>query len=98
VIAYTQPGSQKPFTVGASDRLLDLHFVGAAAGTECLPRYRYDNGRAEDNVTDWALDQFRKHYESNRGKKSRTISKESIFHYVYSVLHDRFTERSMRLT
>jgi predicted helicase len=87
VIAYTQPGSQKPFTVGAADCLLDLHFVGAAAGTECLPRYRYDNGRSIDNITDWALDQFRDHYQSE-GNKGRLISKDTIFHYVYGVLHD----------
>jgi predicted helicase len=88
VIAYTQPGSQKPFMVGAADCLLDLHFVGAAAGTECLSRYRYENGRAIDNVTDWALDQFQTHYEADRSKKSRMITKEAIFNYVYGVLHD----------
>ena len=34
VIVYTQAGSQKDFCVMAVDRLPDLHFVGAAAGTE----------------------------------------------------------------
>jgi predicted helicase len=88
VIAYTQPGSQKPFMVGAADQLLDLHFVGAAAGTECLPKYRYENGRPLDNVTDWALDQFRKRYESGGSRKTRPVTKDTIFYYVYGVLHD----------
>jgi predicted helicase len=33
-IVYTQPGSQKPFMACAISALPDLHFVGAAAGTE----------------------------------------------------------------
>ena len=87
-ILYTQPGSQKPFMVGASNTICDLHYVGAAAATECLPLYSFDDrgGRLE-NITDWALEQFRKHYESGRDKK-HAITKETIFHYVYGVLHD----------
>jgi predicted helicase len=50
--------------------------------------YRYENGRAVDNVTDWAVDRFQKHYASDRSKKSRAITKDAIFYYVYSVLHD----------
>ncbi len=33
------------------------------------------------NITDWALEQFRSHYGD------RSISKWDIFHYVYAVLH-----------
>lgn len=89
VIVYTQPGSQKPFMACAVSALPDLHFVGAAAGTECLPFYHYDEaGNRVDNVTDWALEQFRKHYQPGRGKKARPITKEAIFQYVYAVLHD----------
>ena len=35
----------------------------------------------EDNITDWALDDFRKHYNDTK------ISKDDIFDYVYGVLH-----------
>jgi predicted helicase len=84
-IAYTQPGSQKPFAVGAADCLLDLHFVGAAAGTECLPRYRYESGQAIDNLTDWAVEQFHKNF---RPKTTKPLTKDAIFSYVYGVLHD----------
>jgi predicted helicase len=89
LILYTQPGSQKPFMVGASETLCDLHFVGAAAGTECLPFYRYDDsGNSTENITDWSLDQFKKRYQPGRAKQTRPITKEAIFHYVYGVLHD----------
>lgn len=89
LIMYTQPGSQKPFMVGTADTICDLHFVGAAAGSECLPLLRFDEaGQATDNITDWALEQFKKHYQPGRAKHSRPITKEAIFHYVYAVLHD----------
>jgi predicted helicase len=89
VIVYTQAGSQKPFLVGAADRLVDLHFVGAAAGAECMPFYRYDeSGNRIDNITDWSLAEFKKHYQPGRVKKAQPITKEAIFHYVYAVLHD----------
>ena len=89
LILYTQPGSKKPFMVGSAETVCDLHFVGAAAGSECLPLYRYDDaGNRTDNITDWALDQFKKQYQHGRAKQSRSITKEAIFHYVYGVLHD----------
>ena len=96
-IVYTQSGSQKPFMTCAVSSLPDLHFVGAAAGTECLPFWRYDGGQRVHNITDWALKQFRQHYEqpspqpspaSGRGSKAQKISKQAIFHYCYAVLHD----------
>ena len=49
---------------------------------QCLPRYRYNqDGHKIDNITDWGLKQFRKHYPSLE------ISKDDIFDYVYAVLH-----------
>ena len=70
---------------------------------QCLPLYRYDNqGNRIDNITDWALAQFRTHYaapdqtsEVGDNKTSLKtsevltppITKLDIFHYVYAVLH-----------
>ncbi|WP_081158952.1 type ISP restriction/modification enzyme [Ensifer aridi] len=49
-----------------------------------LPLHRYtSSGERLDNITDWGLRQFEKHYG-----KSAKITKEDIFHYVYGVLHD----------
>jgi predicted helicase len=63
-IVYTQPGSQKPFMTCSVSSLPDLHFVGAAAGTECLPFWRYEEGQRVHNITDWALKQFANHYRA----------------------------------
>jgi predicted helicase len=58
-------------------------------GSRSFPQFRYSaDGSRIDNVTDWALDQFRKHYTPGRGRKAQPITKEAIFHYVYAVLHD----------
>lgn len=90
VICFTGPGSQKPFMVLGSKQIADLHFVGAGAGTVCLPLYRYRNNDIQiEAITDWALGRFQKHYGKGGRPSSPTkqITKEDIFHYVYAVLH-----------
>jgi predicted helicase len=90
-IVITDATAQKPWMVCAVDQVPDLHFVGAAAGTVCIPISRLDpDGRFVDNITDWALKKFTAHYvpEIGKGKAARKISKEAIFHYCYAVLHD----------
>ena len=58
-------------------------------GTQSLPRFQFDaNGKAHDNITDWALKQFQQHYAPGKGRKPAAMNKEAIFHYVYAVLHD----------
>jgi len=83
VMAVTGPGSEKPFMVIMTDLLVDLHVVGAGAGAQCFPFYVYDEDgtNRRENLTDWALSQFRDHYGDD------TITKMDIFHYVYGVLH-----------
>lgn len=51
--------------------------------TQCFPFYTYDEDgtNRKENITDWALEQFRTHY------KDQTITKWDIFHYTYAVLH-----------
>lgn len=74
-------GSPKDFCSLASSKLINLNFH--AGGAQCLPLYRIDeNGSTTDNLTDWGLEQFRNNY------KSKEISKEDIFYYVYGVLHN----------
>lgn len=60
-------------------------FMPSAA--QVMARHRYLNGQRIDNITDWALNQFRAHYETGAVAK-RPITKDAIFHYVYGVLHD----------
>jgi predicted helicase len=52
-------------------------------GTQCFPCYTYaeDGSSHHENITDWALKQFRTHY------RDEGISKWDIFHYVYAILH-----------
>jgi predicted helicase len=55
----------------------------ANSGTQCFPFYTYheDGSNRKENITDWALNEFRSHYKNN------SITKWNIFHYVYAVLH-----------
>ncbi len=50
---------------------------------QVFPFYVYDDdgSNKRENITDWALDQFRTHY------RDPVISKWSIFDYVYGLLH-----------
>jgi predicted helicase len=60
-----------------------MHVVGAGASCQCFPFYTYDadGGHRRDNVTDWALEQFKTRYPK------AGVTKRDIFHYVYAVLH-----------
>ena len=63
LIAISGIGAARRFEVLATDTLPDLHFNG---DSQCVALYRYDKaGNRIDNITDWALDQFRKHYPSS---------------------------------
>ena len=89
-IIFTDPTAQKPFMVLAVDQVYDLHFVGAAAGAVGLPfklESAEDSGGAH-NVTDWSLILFKRQYSAEHKIKKHPITKQTIFHYVYAVLHD----------
>ncbi len=84
--------SQKPFQALASSGLWHHDTLDKTNGA---PLYRLVAGKREDNITDWALKQFRNHYKAElspgtKGNKTkaRPITREAIFHYVYGVLHD----------
>ena len=52
-------------------------------GSQCFPFYTYDEDgtNRQENITDWALTEFRTHYTDD------TITKWDIFHYTYGLLH-----------
>lgn len=82
-IVATDVGMRAPFSVLCTDLIPDFH-LGATADTfRCFPFYEYDeNGsNRRENITDWALEEFRSHY------KDRSITKWDIFYYTYAVLH-----------
>ncbi|MEI7869138.1 MAG: type ISP restriction/modification enzyme [Candidatus Methylumidiphilus sp.] len=76
--------ADKPFSSLVTNILADLNFLSpAAAGTKFFPLdcFAVDHTR-HDNITDWALNQFRNHYPKE------TLDKRDIFDYVYAVLHN----------
>jgi predicted helicase len=71
---------QTPFVVQIVNRIPN-EAIGGRQG-QCFPFYVYDDGaNRRENITDWALEHFRKHC----GKKK--ITKWDIFYYVYGILH-----------
>jgi predicted helicase len=80
-IAISGFSSPKDFQCISTNHNLDLNCL--SAGAQCMPMYRFDTeGNRIENITDWGLNQFVNQY----GKKG--VTKESIFNYVYAVLHN----------
>lgn len=88
LIAFHGMQASQPFAALAVSAPFDICLLKTGNGSSLgLPLYRYSaEGQQVDNITDWALKQFRAHY----GKSANlpAITKETIFFYVYSVLHD----------
>jgi predicted helicase len=76
--------TQMPFTCMVTN-CIPNEAVGGRNG-QCFGFYTYsDAGHARsENITDWALQEFREHYGDT------AISKWDIFHYVYAMLHHPF--------
>ncbi|MHB1179084.1 MAG: type ISP restriction/modification enzyme [Daejeonella sp.] len=80
LISISGGSASKPFATLIADSPFCYDLLEK---TQSLPFYRFDRqGNRIENITDWGFNQFVKQY----GKKG--ISKESIFHYVYAVLHN----------
>ena len=75
---------EKPFTCLMAN-CIPGHIVTGGFGSpgQCFPFYIYDEDgtNRRENITDWALTQFREHYKDDR------ITKWDIFHYTYALLH-----------
>jgi len=87
--------SQSPFLALVTNRIPN-EAIGGRAG-QCFPFYVYDEDgtNRRENVTDWALKHFQRHYDDKK------ISKWDIFYYVYGMLHhpgyrERFAENLKR--
>jgi len=80
VICVSGIGSSKLFHTLVTDT---IPCVDSLEKTQCFPFYTYDeNGtNRQENITDWALAEFRTHYNDD------TITKWDIFHYNYALLH-----------
>jgi predicted helicase len=97
-IAISQIGFRAPiFNALVTNLIPDLHLCASLDGHQCFPFYVYDEdgSNRRENITDWALTQFRDHYSNDK------ISKWDIFHYVYGLLHhpgylERFADNLKR--
>ena len=80
VICLTALGSKKLFHCLMTQQLADVHLTG---DSQCFPFYTYneDGTNRQENITDWALAEFRTYYNDD------TITKWDIFHYNYALLH-----------
>ena len=80
VICVSGIASNKPFQTLIVDKIPCIDLLEK---TQCFPFYTYDEDgtNRRENITDWALSQFRTHYADD------TITKWDIFHYNYALLH-----------
>lgn len=80
IICVSGVGSLKPFQTLV---VKDIPSHDALEKTQCFPFYVYDEagGNRKENITDWALGEFR------RGYGDAGIGKWDIFYYVYGLLH-----------
>ena len=81
VICVPGIGNRKAWGTFISDRITDLEVCFEKS--QCFPFYVYDEDgtNRRENITDWALGQFRERYEDP------ALTKWDLFHYVYGVLH-----------
>ena len=90
VITFLSIISTWPLATLATDKIFDYCLLKQGNGaTQSVAYWTYAaNGRRQENITDWALEQFKNQYQATSGKKIQPITKEAIFYYVYAVLHD----------
>ena len=75
---------EKPFTCLIVNCIPEHIMTGGfGSAGQCFPFYLYDEDgtNRRENITDWALTEFRSHYNDN------TLTKWDIFHYNYGLLH-----------
>lgn len=80
-IVVSGVGMRSPFSVLATRDVPEQHLCASTDAFQVLPWLVGGDEAARENVTDWALAQFRERYGDPR------ITKWQVFHYVYALLH-----------
>ncbi|MEK6323663.1 MAG: type ISP restriction/modification enzyme [Acidobacteriota bacterium] len=82
-ICVSDIGSRSHWSALITDTVPDLHLCASTDAFQCFSLYTYneDGTNRKENITDWALQKFRSHYDDS------SITKGDIFHYVYALLH-----------
>ena len=83
VIIVSDHGFRSIFNTLMTNLIPESHILAASDRFQCFPFYTYkeDGTNRQENITDWALAEFRSHYNDD------TITKWDIFHYNYGLLH-----------
>jgi len=78
----TGVGAEKPFAIFISNAIPDLNFFGGGSVPQWFPFYVYDEdgSNRRENITDWALGEYRARY-------GEAVTKWDIFHAIYGLLH-----------
>ena len=79
-VIWLKVGKEVPMFALMANQIPDLL---PQSGSQCFPFYTYDEDGAnrQENITNWALAEFRTHYGDD------AITKWDIFHYTYALLH-----------
>ena len=82
VICVPGAGGRAPFWCCVTNLIPNTALITLDAN-QCFPFYLYDEDgtNRRENITDWALQQFRAHYGDEQ------ITKWDIFNYTYGILH-----------
>lgn len=76
------PGARDDFSCLISNIVSDQTVLSTKSSAQCFPLYTYEaDGTRRDNITDWALAEFR----TRSGLAD--LTKADIFYYVYAALH-----------
>lgn len=103
VICVPAPGNVTPFSPFMSSTIVDLSVMAAKAGTQCFPRYLYDeeaaiSGNAQGDLLAAGANseggQQRRDAITDEGLNhfqaaypGEAITKDDLFYYVYGLLH-----------
>jgi predicted helicase len=72
------------FQCQISSHIVEYKFSSSTnGGTQSFPFYTFgeDGSNQRENITDWALNEFKAHYDNQQ------ITKWNIFYYTYAILH-----------
>ena len=88
-IVVSDAGHRAPFSVLAVASIPERHLCASTDTVQVMALHTFDEaGTPRDNITDWALEEFRARYRDD------SITKLDIFHYVYGILHhEAYRER-----
>lgn len=81
IISLAGLGDRKGFGCMVSKYIISLDFAYEKAQCFSFYTYNQDGSNRQENITDWALNEYQNYYKDNH------ITKWDIFYYTYAILH-----------